>query len=122
MGTYEKVCSGNTNHAEVVQVTYDPTKVNRQGNDRGTQYRTCIFYFNDEQKQEAEHTRDAFQKKLTEHGFGQIATQILPASEHEYYFAEDYHQQYLSKNPAGYCGLKGTGCYQPGEINGILKA
>ena len=136
--SYEDVCTGKTNHAEVVHVIYDPKKIsykqllhvfwsnhnptqlNRQGNDRGTQYRTCIFYYNAEQKKLAEATRDIFQKKLTENNFGEIVTAIYDASEHKYYYAEEYHQQYLSKNPGGYCGLKGTGCYEPEEINGLI--
>ena len=136
--SYEEVCTGNTNHAEVVNVIFDPKKIsykellhvfwsnhnptqlNRQGNDRGTQYRTCIFYHNEEQKKQAEATMNVFQTKLTDNGFGAIVTEILDASEHKYYYAEEYHQQYLSKNPGGYCGLKGTGCYEPGEINGLI--
>lgn len=135
---YKSVCSGNTNHAEVVEIIFDPSKitykellhvfwsnhdptqVNRQGNDRGTQYRTIIFYFSEEQKEQAEKTRNVFQTKLTQNGYGKIATEIEDGSKHTYYLAEEYHQQYLAKNPGGYCGLKGTGCYEPGEINGLL--
>mmetsp|Transcript_127741 Transcript_127741/g.190365 ORF Transcript_127741/g.190365 Transcript_127741/m.190365 type:complete len:203 (+) Transcript_127741:71-679(+) len=138
--SYEQVCTGNTKHAEVVNVIFDPKKIsyiellhvfwsnhnptqlNRQGNDRGTQYRTCIFYHSEEQKKQAESTKSAFQKKLTENSFGEIVTEISDAKENKYYYAEEYHQQYLSKNPGGYCGLKGTGCYEPGEINGILDS
>jgi peptide-methionine (S)-S-oxide reductase len=137
--TYYEVCSGRTGHAEVVRVVYDPqkvdyltlldvfwaahdpTQVNRQGNDVGTQYRTVIFYTDEEQKRLAEMTRAAYEKILRSHGHGRIATQILPASEHPFYFAEDYHQQYLAKNPGGYCGLGGTGLYNPEEIRKALQ-
>ena len=132
--TYEEVCTGKTGHIEVVNVAFDnkeisfkelldvfwanhdPTQLNRQGNDRGTQYCTAIFYYNEEQKQHAEQTRDEFQKRLSANGYGEIVTKILDGNEHPFYFAEDYHQQYLSKNPNGYCGLKGTGCYDPDTI------
>jgi peptide-methionine (S)-S-oxide reductase len=83
----------------------------RQGNDVGTQYRSGIYYFDDAQRETAERSRDAFQQELTKAGYGQITTEILPAP--EFYYAEDYHQQYLSKNPAGYCGLGGTGVSCP---------
>jgi len=129
--TYEEVCSGRTGHAEAVRVVFDPAKVTyrdllkvfweshdptqgmRQGNDVGTQYRSAIFYHSDEQRAAAEESLVAFQKKLSEAGFGEITTQIEPAP--EFYFAEDYHQQYLSsnKNPNGYCGLGGTGVSCP---------
>ena len=127
--TYREVCSGGTGHGEVVLVvfdpkqisyedllkvfweTHDPTQGMRQGNDVGTQYRSGIYYYGDEQREAAERTRDAFQRKLTDAGYGAITTEILPAP--EFYYAEDYHQQYLSKNPDGYCGLGGTGVSCP---------
>ncbi|GJQ11932.1 hypothetical protein GpartN1_g3723.t1 [Galdieria partita] len=127
--TYEDVCTDRTGHAEVVRVVYDPkntsyeqlldvfwanhdpTQLNRQGNDIGTQYRSVIFYYNDQQKRLAEETKRHFQEILAKKGYGKIVTEIIPAS--VFYFAEDYHQQYLAKNPNGYCGLGGTGCYEP---------
>ena len=123
--TYREVCSGMTGHNEVVQVVFDPKKVSyddllktfwenhdptqgmRQGNDVGTQYRSGIYYFDDAQRGAAERSRDEYQRALTKAGYGAITTEILPAP--EFYFAEDYHQQYLSKNPDGYCGIGGTG-------------
>ncbi len=123
--TYREVCGGMTGHAEVVlvvfdpkQITYgqllkifwenhDPTQGMRQGGDVGTQYRSGIYYYNDEQRQAAEHSRDAYQQQLNAAGLGAITTEVIPAP--EFYYAEDYHQQYLSKNPDGYCGLGGTG-------------
>ncbi|PLX60869.1 peptide-methionine (S)-S-oxide reductase MsrA [Sedimenticola selenatireducens] len=123
--TYKQVCSGNTGHAEVVQVLFDPAVISyaellqlfweshnptqgmRQGNDIGTQYRSGIYVTSDAQREQAEASRDAYQQALTERGFGPITTEILEAP--EFYYAEDYHQQYLAKNPAGYCGLGGTG-------------
>jgi len=126
--TYEEVCSGLTGHNEVVLVVFDPKKTSlelllkvfweshnptqgmRQGNDRGTQYRSGIYYFNEEQRELAERTKKAYQVALDENNLGEITTEILPAS--EFYYAETYHQQYLHKNPGGYCGLGGTGvCY-----------
>jgi peptide-methionine (S)-S-oxide reductase len=122
---YREVCSGQTGHAEVVLVVFDPKRISyadllkafweghnptqgmRQGNDTGTQYRSGIYYFDAAQKEMAERSRDAYQEQLTRAGFGTITTELLPAP--EFYYAEDYHQQYLSKNPAGYCGLGGTG-------------
>ena len=127
--TYREVCSGGTGHAEVVLVVFDPRRVSyadlvktfweshdptqgmRQGNDVGTQYRSGIYYFNDAQREIAERSKDAYQEQLKRAGFGAITTEILPAP--EFYYAEDYHQQYLSKNPAGYCGLGGTGVSCP---------
>jgi peptide-methionine (S)-S-oxide reductase len=129
--TYEEVCSGRTGHAEAVRVVFDPAKVSyrallkvfweshdptqgmRQGNDVGTQYRSAIFYASPEQQAAAEESRIAYQKKLSEAGYAEITTQIVPAA--PFYFAEDYHQQYLSdaKNPNGYCGLGGTGVSCP---------
>jgi len=123
--TYEEVCTGRTGHAEVVRVIFDPAKVTyadllkvfwenhdptqgmRQGNDRGTQYRSIILTTTPEQQAEAEASRDAYQLKLTAAGYGEITTSILPLD--TYYYAEDYHQQYLVKNPYGYCPLHATG-------------
>ena len=127
--TYREVCSGQTGHNEVVLVVFDPSKVSyesllrtfwenhdptqgmRQGNDVGTQYRSGIYYFDEAQREAAERTRDAYQEQLSKRGFGRITTEILPAP--EFYYAEDYHQQYLSKNPHGYCGIGGTGVSCP---------
>lgn len=123
--TYHEVCSGMTGHNEVVLVVYDPAKVSyetllkvfweshnptqgmRQGNDRGTQYRSGIYTYSTEQKKEAFASRDQYQKSLLAAGMGTITTEIIDAP--EFYPAEDYHQQYLAKNPGGYCGLGGTG-------------
>lgn len=123
--SYQEVCSGKTGHNEVVLVIFDdkicsyeqlvrlffeshnPTQGMRQGNDQGTQYRSGIYYFNLEQKHIAEILRQKYQQKLKEKGMGQITTEIKEAR--EFYYAEDYHQQYLAKNPSGYCGLGGTG-------------
>jgi peptide-methionine (S)-S-oxide reductase len=127
--TYREVCTGMTGHNEVVLVVFDPSKISyesllkafwenhdptqgmRQGNDIGTQYRSGIYYFDDAQRTAAERTRDAFQEQLSKRGYGRITTEIVPAP--EFYYAEDYHQQYLSKNPDGYCGLGGTGVTCP---------
>jgi peptide-methionine (S)-S-oxide reductase len=127
--TYEEVCSGQTGHTEAVLVVYDPKQVSyekllklfweshnptqgmRQGNDAGTQYRSGIYYFNDAQRREAQASKAAYEAALTARGLGPITTEILPAP--EFYFAEDYHQQYLAKNPHGYCGLGGTGVSCP---------
>src|SRR5215211_7519261 len=127
--TYEEVCSGRTGHAEVVQVVYDPAKVSyeallkvffeshdptqgmRQGNDVGTQYRSAIYTTSDEQRRAAESTRDAYNESLHRSGFGDITTEIAPAG--PFYYAEEYHQQYLHKVPNGYCGLDGTGVSCP---------
>ncbi|MGH8508833.1 MAG: peptide-methionine (S)-S-oxide reductase MsrA [Gammaproteobacteria bacterium] len=132
--TYEEVCSGMTGHAEVVLIVFDPKAVSyeallglfweshdptqgmRQGNDVGTQYRSVIFYYQSAQAQAAERSKTAYQARLTPAGFGRITTDILPAP--EFYYAEDYHQQYLAKNPRGYCGLGGTGVSCP---VGLLK-
>ncbi|MBL1264562.1 peptide-methionine (S)-S-oxide reductase MsrA [Candidatus Methylomicrobium oryzae] len=129
--TYEQVCTGMTGHSEVVRVVYDPeltpyrellkvfweshnpTQGMRQGNDIGTQYRSGIYTYDQAQFEEAVASREAFQKPLAGSGFGKITTEILPAG--EFYYAEDYHQQYLAKNPGGYCGLGGLGvCYEGG--------
>ena len=122
---YEEVCSGLTGHNEVVLVVFDPEVISysellksfweghdptqgmRQGNDRGTQYRSGIYTFDAQQQQQAENTRQLFQAALQAQGYGMITTEILPAP--TFYYAEDYHQQYLAKNPRGYCGLGGTG-------------
>ena len=123
--TYEEVCSGLTGHNEVVQVVYDPDDVSyeelltafweshdptqgmRQGNDMGTQYRSGIYWHDDKQREAAERSKAAYEKRLRAAGYGPITTEILPAP--AFYYAEDYHQQYLAKNPAGYCGLGGCG-------------
>jgi peptide-methionine (S)-S-oxide reductase len=123
--TYEEVCSGLTGHNEVVLVVFDPkiisydgvlkifweshdpTQGMRQGNDIGTQYRSGIYAYSPEQRRRAEASRDAYQKLLSKAGYGPITTEIVDAP--EFYYAEDYHQQYLAKNPGGYCGLGGTG-------------
>lgn len=128
--TYEEVCSGMTGHNEVVRVIFnpgeisyqqllvafwqahDPTQGMRQGNDRGTQYRSGIYFYSDEQQALAEQSRQQYQQALTKAGYGVITTEIIPAS--EFYYAEDYHQQYLAKNPGGYCGLGGVGVKYPG--------
>jgi peptide-methionine (S)-S-oxide reductase len=127
--TYREVCTGMTGHNEVVLVLFDPKVVTydqllktfwenhdptqgmRQGNDVGTQYRSGIYYFDESQKRAAELSRDLFQKQLDGAGYGAITTEIVPAP--EFYYAEDYHQQYLAKNPDGYCGLGGTGVTCP---------
>jgi peptide-methionine (S)-S-oxide reductase len=127
--TYEEVCSGMTGHNEVVLVIYDPAQISyerllaifweshdptqgmRQGNDAGTQYRSGIYTFDAAQQQAAEASKAAYGPRLAEAGFGPITTEILPAP--AFYYAEDYHQQYLGKNPGGYCGLGGTGVSCP---------
>ncbi|MEO6213485.1 MAG: peptide-methionine (S)-S-oxide reductase MsrA [Vicinamibacterales bacterium] len=127
--TYREVCSGQTGHNEVVLVVFDPTHISyaellkifweshnptqgmRQGNDVGTQYRSGVYYYTDTQMEEAERSRASFQEKLTAAGYGAVTTEVMPAA--EFYYAEDYHQQYLSKNPDGYCGLGGTGVTCP---------
>jgi peptide-methionine (S)-S-oxide reductase len=127
--TYREVCSGGTGHNEVVLVIYDPQRVSyadllrifweshdptqgmRQGNDVGTQYRSGIYTSSEEQQREALATRAAYQEELARAGHGTITTEVLPAP--EFYYAEDYHQQYLEKNPGGYCGIGGTGVSCP---------
>ena len=127
--TYEEVCSGLTGHNEVVLVVFDPKRISydgilkgfweshdptqgmRQGNDVGTQYRSGIYVYTSEQRRRAEASRDAYQSLLAKAGYGPITTEILEAP--EFYYAEDYHQQYLAKNPGGYCGLGGTGVSCP---------
>jgi len=127
--TYQEVCSGRTGHNEVVLVVFDPARVSyvdlltrfweshdptqgmRQGNDLGTQYRSGIYTFDEAQLAEAIASRDAYQRALDGAGYGPITTEILPAP--PFYYAEAYHQQYLAKNPGGYCGLGGTGVECP---------
>ncbi len=127
--TYEEVCTGRTGHAEVVRVTFDPATIGydallktfwenhdptqgmRQGNDRGTQYRSAIYASNRAQLEAAHTSRDAFQAALTANGHGTITTEIAMAG--PFYMAEDHHQQYLAKNPGGYCGIGGTGVQCP---------
>jgi len=130
--TYEEVCSGLTGHNEVVRVVFDPTAISyegilkifwenhdpsqgmQQGNDVGTQYRSGIYVYSDAQRAAAESTRSAFQQGLTDAGYGKITSEILEAA--KFYYAEDYHQQYLAKNPSGYCGLGGTGVVCPAAV------
>ena len=129
--SYEEVCSGQTGHNEVVLVVYDPDQISfdqllvcfweshdptqgmRQGNDIGTQYRSGIYTFDEKQSELAFASRNQYQDALSSSGYGEITSEILPAP--EFYYAEEYHQQYLAKNPSGYCGLGGTGveCPQP---------
>jgi peptide-methionine (S)-S-oxide reductase len=126
---YEEVCSGMTGHNEVVRVVHDPDAISyeallrifwenhdptqgmRQGNDVGTQYRSGVYFYTPEQRKAAELSREVYQERLQQRGYGTITTEILEAP--EFYYAEDYHQQYLAKNPAGYCGLGGTGVSCP---------
>jgi peptide-methionine (S)-S-oxide reductase len=135
--TYEEVCSGRTGDAEAVRVVFDPDKVSyadllkvfweshnptqglRQGNDVGSQYRSAIFYQSPQQQEQAEQSLKAYQERLTEAGYGEITTQVVPAT--DFYFAEGYHQQYLAdtKNPHGYCPDHGTGVSCP---IGVVKA
>jgi peptide-methionine (S)-S-oxide reductase len=127
--SYEEVCTGMTNHTEAVLVVFDPSKVSyeellkvfweghdptqgmRQGNDAGTQYRSAIYTYGEKQKAAALASREAFQQALKQKGYGEITTEIREAP--TFYYAEDYHQQYLAKNPGGYCGLGGTGVSCP---------
>jgi peptide-methionine (S)-S-oxide reductase len=127
--TYEEVCSGRTGHTEAVLVVFDPQATNydeilrlfwenhdptqgmRQGNDLGTQYRSAIYWTTDAQREAAERSRDGYQQVLAAAGYGEITTELAPAG--EFYYAEPYHQQYLAKNPHGYCGLGGTGVACP---------
>ena len=133
--TYEEVCTGNTGHTEVVRVAFDPRQVSyeqllqvfweshdptqgmRQGNDVGTQYRSAIYTTTDAQRAAATASRDAYQVLLTRAGYGDITTEIAPAG--DYFYAEPYHQQYLGKNPNGYCGLGGTGVSCPVGVAGV---
>ena len=123
--TYKEVCSGKTGHNEVVRVVFDPSMISfpqllkvfwevhnptqgmRQGNDTGTQYRSGIYYYSEEQRRQAEQTKSEIATQLTKMGYPTITTEIIEAP--TFYYAEDYHQQYLHKNPGGYCGLRGTG-------------
>jgi len=127
--SYREVCSGRTGHTEAVLVVYDPKAVTyetlltvfweshdptqgmRQGNDVGTQYRSAIYWYDDAQRRAAEASRERYQQAIAARGWGPITTEIAPAP--EFYWAEDYHQQYLAKNPGGYCGLGGTGVACP---------
>ncbi len=127
--TYREVCTGMTGHNEVVRVVFDPKAISyeallkifweshdptqgmRQGNDVGTQYRSGIYYYDDAQRRAAEASREAYQQRLAAAGYGRISTEIVAAP--EFYYAEDYHQQYLAKNPGGYCGHGGTGVSCP---------
>jgi peptide-methionine (S)-S-oxide reductase len=136
--TYHEVCSGMTGHTEAVLVVYDPAVVSyddllkvfweshdptqgmRQGNDVGTQYRSGIYWYDDTQRAAAERSRDMYQRELSAAGHGRITTEILPAP--EFYYAEDYHQQYLAKNPGGYCGLGGTGVSCPAGLARSVSA
>jgi peptide-methionine (S)-S-oxide reductase len=135
--TYEEVCTGRTGHNEVVLVVYDPAKISyeillrtfweshdptqgmRQGNDVGTQYRSGIYTFTPEQRRAAEASKTMYEKALTQKRYGPITTEILDAP--AFYFAEDYHQQYLAKNPFGYCGLGGTGVSCPIDTGAKLQ-
>ena len=130
--SYQEVCTGRTGHNEVVLVVFDPAVVSyeallklfweghdptqgmRQGNDSGTQYRSGIYVFDEEQERQARESKEAFQRALDKAGYGAITTEILPAP--DFYYAEEYHQQYLAKNPGGYCGLGGTGVSCPTGI------
>jgi peptide-methionine (S)-S-oxide reductase len=127
--TYREVCSGQTGHAEVVLVVFDPATIGydallkvfwenhdptqgmRQGNDTGTQYRSAIYYGSDAQREAAERTRGRYARALSAAGYGPITTEVRPAG--PFFYAEDYHQQYLAKNPGGYCGIGGTGVACP---------
>jgi peptide-methionine (S)-S-oxide reductase len=132
--SYELVCTGRTGHAEVVLVVFDPAQTNyaellrvfleshdptqgmRQGNDVGTQYRSAIYYYSEAQRQAAEHAIAAYQEPLRAAGYGPISTEVRAAG--PFYYAEDYHQQYLAKNPGGYCGLGGCGvAFKPAELH-----
>jgi peptide-methionine (S)-S-oxide reductase len=131
--TYEEVCSGQTGHNELVLVAFNPKDISydallrvfwenhnptqgmRQGNDMGTQYRSGIYTYSPEQQAQALASKDAYEANLHTSGFGDITTEVTPAS--EFYFAEDYHQQYLAKNPSGYCGIGGTGVAWPIGLN-----
>ena len=130
--TYEEVCSGRTGHTEAVRVVFDPTTIPydsllrlfwenhdptqgmRQGNDVGTQYRSAIYWYGDAQRAAAQASCEMYQRVLTKAGYGPITTEIREAP--EFYYAEEYHQQYLAKNPWGYCGLGGTGVHCPTSV------
>jgi peptide-methionine (S)-S-oxide reductase len=133
--TYEEVCSGRTGHAEVVRAIFDPAKISfeellrtfweghdptqgmRQGHDVGTQYRSAVYVYDEAQRKAAEETKAAYQGRLTEAGYGAITTEIALAR--DFFYAEDYHQQYLAKNPQGYCGLGGTGVSCPVGVDRV---
>jgi len=135
--TYEQVCGGNTGHAEVVLVVFDPetilypelltifwenhdpTQGMRQGNDRGTQYRSVILTGSDSQRSDAIDSLDAYQQQLSAAGYGTITTEIAPLG--DFYYAEEYHQQYLAKNPGGYCGVDGTGVSCAAGLAGVVN-
>ncbi len=135
--TYEQVCSGETGHAEVVLVVFDPAVISyaelltifwenhdptqgmRQGNDHGTQYRSVILTRSDSQLEEAVASLDAYQQRLNAAGYGAITTEIAPLG--DFYYAEEYHQQYLAKNPGGYCGVGGTGVSCDAGLAGVAK-
>jgi peptide-methionine (S)-S-oxide reductase len=136
--TYREVCTGMTGHNEAVLVVFDPKVVSyetllrlfweshdptqgmRQGNDVGTQYRSGIYVYNDAQRTAAESSRDMYQAELARAGYGKITTEVLQAP--EFYYAEDYHQQYLAKNPDGYCGLGGTGVTCPASLKSQVSS
>jgi peptide-methionine (S)-S-oxide reductase len=136
--TYREVCSGRTGHAEVVRVVFDPKIVSyekllkvfwenhdptqgmRQGNDIGTQYRSAIYWYNEAQRKAAEASRNEYQRVLRNEGYGDITTELREAP--EFYYAEDYHQQYLEKNPEGYCGMGGTGVSCPTGVGSSSPA
>jgi len=136
--TYEEVCSGATAHTEVVRVVYDPSRVTfadllkafweghdptqgmRQGNDVGTQYRSAIYWTTPAQRDAAEASREVYAKRLADSGYGAITTEILPLQ--QFWYAEDYHQQYLHKNPNGYCGIGGTGVSCPVGLGASTEA
>ena len=133
--TYEEVCGGRTGHTEAVRVVFDPSRITyeellrlfwegheptqgmRQGNDMGTQYRSAIYTYGEEQRRQAEASREAYQEALSKAGHGSITTELAEAP--EFFYAEEYHQQYLGKNPNGYCGLGGTGVMCP---SGVVSA
>jgi peptide-methionine (S)-S-oxide reductase len=133
--TYEEVCSGSTGHTEVVLVVFDPAKVSlddvlrtfweghdptqgmRQGNDVGTQYRSAVYHASEEQRAAIEGSRERYQASLTAAGLGEITTELAPAG--AFYYAESYHQQYLSRNPRGYCGIGGTGVSCPVGVSAV---
>jgi peptide-methionine (S)-S-oxide reductase len=136
--TYEQVCSGDTGHAEVVLIVFDPQTITypelltifwenhdptqgmRQGNDRGSQYRSAIFTGSDGQQNDAIASADAYQQQLSAAGYGAITTEIAPLG--EFYYAEEYHQQYLAKNPGGYCGVDGTGVTCAAGLAGVVNS
>jgi peptide-methionine (S)-S-oxide reductase len=136
--TYEEVCSGSTGHTEAVLVVFDPARTSyeemlrifweghdptqgmRQGNDVGTQYRSALYWMGDDERDAAEASRESYQQMLSESGYGEITTELAEAG--PFYYAEDYHQQYLAKNPNGYCGLGGTGVSCPVGIGAAAQS